>query len=294
MQSVQELSTTFSIPGLTFEAGRGGLIRARIETEAAQGELYLHGAHVTAWQPSGHEPVLWMSEHAVFAEGKAMRGGIPICFPWFGPHKTDATAPAHGYARTKVWQVTSSQMLGNGALRLTLETEIAPFEIAYQVDFGTSLELKLTTKLSSASPSTSSFEDALHTYFAISDIHSIRIQGLEEDSYIDKMDRGLVKQPTRAPVMFTEETDRVYINTIEQSSLIDTKLQRTTVVAKSGSRSTVIWNPWIDKSQRMADFGDDEWPNMVCIETANIAPNEVILSPGQAHATCVCISIVES
>jgi glucose-6-phosphate 1-epimerase len=293
MQSVQELTSTFSTPGLTFEVGRGGLIRARIETEAAHGELYLHGAHVTEWQPSGQNPVLWMSEQAVFAEGKAIRGGIPICFPWFGPHKTDSTAPAHGYARTKVWQLTSAQMLENGSLRLTLEAEIAPFQLAYEVDFGTNLELKLTTKLSSQSPGSSSFEDALHTYFAISDIHSIRIQGLEEDSFIDKMDGGQLKTPSRAPVLFTEETDRVYVNTVEPCSLIDSKLKRTIVVAKSGSRSTVVWNPWIDKSQRMADFGDDEWPDMVCIETANITPNIVTLSPGQAHATCVSISIVE-
>ncbi len=279
------------LQGLTFDKGLGGLTRLTIDTPIAHGEMYLHGAHVTQWNPTGHKPVLWMSREAIFAAGKAIRGGVPICFPWFGPDPADSTAPAHGYARISEWEFIDAKHLDEGGVRVHLEKFIAPFQLTYQVDFGKELRLALTTSLPDDAITPQRFEDALHTYFAVSDVRAIEIAGLESRSFVDKMENAAVKPPSKAPIRFGSEVDRVYLDTNDTCVLKDPGLQRQISVAKSGSASTVIWNPWIDKSVRMKDFGDDEWTGMVCIETANIANNSIELSPGQSHTTSAIIAV---
>ncbi len=286
-----ELNTRFAVPGLRFETGRGGLTRAVVQTPLAEGELYLHGAHVTAWAPRGHAAVLWLSESSHFEKGKPIRGGVPICFPWFGPHSNDPSAPAHGFARLAGWNVASTHAMDGGAIVLELETTIESFAMRYRVEFGSELKLALATHLPTSVDRSATFEDALHTYFSVSDVRSISIHGLENASYLDKVDGAQLKSAATFPIAFSGETDRVYLHTLSDCSLIDVGSQRSIRVAKSGSRSTVVWNPWIDKSKRMADFGDEEWRSMVCIETANVDGNRIELAPGQTHETSAIISV---
>ena len=291
MQTVQSLCKQFKVPGLHFEAGQGGLTKAVIATPVASGELYLQGAHVTSWQPAGHAPVLWMSRSSLFQPGKPIRGGVPICFPWFGPHASDPSAPAHGFARTALWEVTEARTTADGVISLSLQTRIDSFSVRFTVEFGPVLQMTLTTEPGPGSSTGLRFEDALHTYLSVSDVRNVSITGLEQVRYIDKVDGAAEKPATGAAIEFTGETDRVYFTTDSECHLHDPGRNRTIAISKSGSQSTVVWNPWIAKSARMLDFGDHEWPEMVCIETANVGVNAVELAPKSIHSTTVVIQV---
>jgi glucose-6-phosphate 1-epimerase len=291
MQTVQLLCEQFKVPGLHFDAGQGGLTKAVVATPVASGEIYLHGAHVTSWQPAGHKPVLWMSRSSFFQPGKPIRGGVPICFPWFGPNASDPSAPAHGFARTALWEVTEARTSAEGGVSLTLQARIDSFSMRFTVEFGSVLQMTLTTESVPGTSTVLRFEDALHTYFSVSDVRNISITGLEQSRYIDKVDGAAEKPATGSAIEFMGETDRVYLNTVAECQLVDPDLERTIVIAKSGSRSTVVWNPWIAKSARMPDFGDHEWPEMVCIETANVGSNAIELALNTSHSTTVVIRV---
>ena len=291
MQTVQSLCEQFKVPGLHFEAGQGGLTKAVVATPVASGEVYLHGAHVTSWQPAGHGPVLWMSRSSLFQPGKPIRGGVPICFPWFGPNASDASAPAHGFARTAMWEVAEARPTAEGGISMTLQTRIDPFAVRFTVEFGSVLRMTLATELATGVSASHRFEDALHTYFSVSDVRNISITGLEQSRYIDKLDGAAEKPATGVAIEFIGETDRVYFDSDSECHLHDPGRKRTIAVSKSGSHSTVVWNPWIAKSARMPDFGDHEWPEMVCIETANVGVNAVELAPKSIHSTTVVIRV---
>lgn len=291
MQTMQSLCEQFKVPGLHFEAGQGGLTKAVVATPVASGEIYLHGAHVTSWQPAGHEPVLWMSRSSLFQPGKPIRGGVPICFPWFGPNASDASAPAHGFARTAMWEVAEAGPTAEGGISMTLQTRIDPFAVRFTVEFGSVLRMTLATELATGVSTSHRFEDALHTYFSVSDVRNISITGLEQSRYIDKLDGAAEKPSTGVAIEFIGETDRVYFDSDSECHLHDPGRKRTIAVSKSGSHSTVVWNPWIAKSARMPDFGDHEWPEMVCIETANVGVNAVELAPKSIHSTTVVIRV---
>ena len=289
--NIAELSKTFSVPGIKFDEGTNGLTRITVCNSLATGEIYLHGAHVTQFQPTGAKPVLWMSASSLFASDKPIRGGVPICFPWFGPLATDPSAPGHGFARITSWEVASATTTTTGGTEVELRTQIQDFHLSYCVTFGKTLQLLLTVQLSKDSASSAKFEEALHTYFTISDIRNVSIEGLEKIAYIDKVDGAKLKPATGAPIKFQGECDRVYLHTSDTCRLSDPGMRRSITVAKTGSRSTVVWNPWIAKSAKMADFGDDEWPGMVCIETANVGENSIELSPGQSHTMMATIAV---
>ena len=287
---VKQLEQRFSVPGVTFDE-QVGLIRVKAQSTVATGELYLHGAHCAAWQPAGQAPVLWMSQLSNFHADKPIRGGVPICFPWFGPNASNKSLPAHGSARLQPWDLADVETDATGAVCLKCVTRIEPFDLEYKVHFGKKLTLSLTTLLPSTHKSPEQFEDALHTYFSISDIHQVTISGLEQIAYIDKVDHAKDIPATSAVIQFTGETDRIYLDTLDTCVLHDPGWNRRIVVHKSGSRSTIVWNPWVDKSARMPDFGNDEWPGMVCIETANVGPLAIQLQPGEQHTTTAIIEV---
>lgn len=284
------LNDRFAIPGLLFEAGAGGLTRAVIDTPVAGGEVYLHGAHVAAWRPAGHKPVLWMSTRSQFELGKPIRGGVPICFPWFGAHPVEPSAPAHGLARTHFWNVEAVSRLDDGGVGVELRAAIGRYRLSYGIRFSHELEMTLTIERNlSATPVR--FEAALHTYFTVGDVRKIRIEGLEKTGFIDKVDNLQRKGPTGQAITITGETDRVYCGTRQACRLVDPVLGRAISIRKAGSDTTVVWNPWIEKSARMADFGDEEWTGMVCIETANAADHAVDLQPGQVSCMKAVIGV---
>ena len=280
---IQELANRFSVPGVRFEVVHGGMIRIAIETAVSTGEFYLHGAHVSRFQPAGCESVLWMSDSSYFEPDKPIRGGVPICFPWFGPHPSDPKVPGHGWARLKEWDLIGCGILDDGGVSLDLRTKITDFELSFRVEFSKSLRMVLSVELSAGTLASRRFEEALHTYLRVGDIHQVSISGLESVGYLDKVGVLTQRDGSSEPIRFSQETDRVYNDTIASCVLNDPKLGRTITVRKGGSLSTVIWTPWIEKSKRMPDFGDNEWTGMVCIETANVADNSIELSPGQVH-----------
>jgi glucose-6-phosphate 1-epimerase len=282
--------------GVTADRGAGGLDRLTIHTPTADAELYLQGAHLTSWHPAGvRAPVLWMSACSQFAAGKPIRGGVPICFPWFGAHHTDSAAPAHGFARLLPWTLTGATEGADGKVTLSLELagrEVSPawrhaLVARYRITVGAVLELAL--EVENAGDVAFTFEEALHTYFAVGDVQRVTVAGLEGHEYLDKVAALARRTQGNEPVHFTAETDRVYLDTRATVTVRDDAWGREVIVRKSGSDATVVWNPWIAKARAMPDFGDDEWPSMVCVETCNVGPHAIALPPGAVHALSAAI-----
>ncbi len=282
--------STMAMPaGVVLQPGRGNLDRLTIDTPACQGEIYLHGAHVTAWTPRGSAPVIWMSAASAFEPGRPIRGGVPLCFPWFGPHPANPGRAPHGFARLAAW--TLERVVRDGdAVTATLSLhhgadydDLWPHRCAlsYTASFGRELTLELAVRNIGAT--TCPVQEALHTYLAVGDIRQVAIEGLAGVTYVDKTRGGerCVQDP--APLRFTGETDRPYLHTDAAVAIVDAAWARRVAVEKGGSRTTVVWNPWVAKARAMPDFGDDEWPGMVCVEAANALDNAYALAPGGEH-----------
>lgn len=255
---------------------------------AATGEAYDHGAHVTYWTPAGHEPVLWMSAASHYDDAQPLRGGVPICWPWFGPGRTKDMAPAHGFARVSPWTFEGTEETGDAVVATWTLTDAAakgdaggPFRATYRASFGSELELSLTVE--NTGDAEISYEEALHTYLAVGDINQVSVSGLDGATYLDKSPAGGPDPVTQSgDVTFTSETDRVY-ESGAPVTVTDPALGRTITVTTSGAANTVVWNPWVAKAVAMPDYGDDEWPQMVCLEGANALDNAVVLPPGESH-----------
>jgi D-hexose-6-phosphate mutarotase len=282
----------------TFDVGKGNLPRLAIRTPLAEADIYLHGAHVTHFRPAGQEPVLFMSEKSLFAADKAIRGGVPLIFPWFGARTGHPESPAHGFARTTDWQVESLSEDGDGVITAVFhlgsdaQTQAvwpSEFRLRYRVAVGRTLSLTLEVETTSTQPF--SFENALHTYLAVHDARETSTTGLEDTEYLDKTDNFQRKNQGKELIRITQETDRVYENTRKTCIVEDPGFHRRLIVEKSGSQSTVVWNPWVAKAAAMADFGDDEWPRMLCIETANVGANAITLAPEKTHSMRAVISV---
>jgi glucose-6-phosphate 1-epimerase len=285
--------------GIRLDTGRGGLRRLSIETDICAAELYLHGAHLCRWQPrSQPQPVLWMSEASRFESGAPIRGGVPVCFPWFGPKAGDPSAPVHGVARTSAWSLDGAALESDGAvvvrLGLACATSASPhvphdFVLAYELRLGRDLSMALTVTNPGDAPIT--VEEALHTYLVVSDVRQVSVAGLEGATYVDKIDGARRKTQADPLITIGGETDRLYLDTEAAVTLTDPGLGRRLRVEKTGSRSTVVWNPWVAKSRAMPDFGDGEWPGMICLETANAADNAVALPPRGSHSMTAALSV---
>ncbi|MEW5769102.1 MAG: D-hexose-6-phosphate mutarotase [Pseudomonadota bacterium] len=292
--TLADLNGRFAQPGLKFVEGPGGLIFAEIDNALGSATLCLQGAHVTTYRPKDQaEPVVWLSDFAKFALGKSIRGGAPVCWPWFGPHATESGYPGHGFARTVMWEVTGSATLPGGETSLTLrlvETEQTrqqwPFATRLELTavVGASLRIDLATTNLGDQPV--EIGEALHTYLQIGDIGEVRITGLEGCEFVDKVDGGARKTQEGA-VTCAGEIDRVYVNTAATCVIEDPHLQRRLVIEKAGSDSTVVWTPWAEKADKMGDFGPDGWRRMVCVESVNALENVVGVAPGQTHTLSV-------
>ena len=280
----------FTIPNrLRIVAGGGGLPRIEIANQLGAAHVYLHGAHVSHFQPAGQQPVLWLSAKSLFANDKPIRGGVPLCWPWFGPHSERKDVPGHGFARLKTWSLSETAQLSDGRTRavLTLADDVASmaqwphaFRLRYTVTVGRELELDLRVDNPGATPF--SYEEALHTYLTVSDVRQTSVDGLAGIAYLDKV-RDFARLVQEGAVTFTAETDRIYLDTVATCTVVDQVGKRRLAIAKNGSADTVVWNPWITKAMAMADFGDDEWTGMVCVETVNTGKHAIELAPGASH-----------
>ena len=280
-QSIEDLNNYYGIDdALRFEIGEGGMTRAIISHRLCRGELYLHGAQITKFQPSGFDDILFLSSNSFFESNRAIRGGIPLVFPWFGPNSENETLPMHGYARITQWQMKRADYHPS-KLVLELGAYIAPFELQLFIAFSEHLTISL--RVNNPTSEMRHFEEAFHSYFTVGDISKISIRGLEYDSYIDQVDHFRIYEGESGPIKINSETDRIYLNTAGTTEIDDPVLRRRIFIDKHHSKSTVVWNPWIDKTERMPDLGDDEWLHMVCIESANIAKNKVQIQPNHFH-----------
>ncbi|MDH3219772.1 MAG: D-hexose-6-phosphate mutarotase [Gammaproteobacteria bacterium] len=286
---IEILNNQFGLEGhLTFRRGNGGLVKAVIANAHAAAEVYLHGAHVTHYQPVETGPVLWISDSAVFAAGKAIRGGVPVCWPWFGVHATNPEFPQHGFARVSEWSVvaTASGTDGTTSISLVLEGDGSldlwphPFRLCLAVTVGKALTLSLTAR--NNADVALEFGAALHSYFRVGDRDSIRISGLDGCDYLDKPD-NFVSKRQHGDILLDGEVDRVYIETTADCRIHDPVLARRIIVGKSGSRSTVVWNPGLAGALQIPDFDDDGYRRMVCVESANAASDTRLLEPRQSH-----------
>lgn len=286
------------------EPGIGDAPLVVVEHPAATARIHAYGAQVVAWAPAGSADVLWLSPDAVFAPDAAIRGGIPLCFPWFGAHP-EGTGPAHGFARTSVWRLVEAaevddSALAGGGVRLAFElsrADVAPelaalwphdFTARLDVEVGASLTLSLTT--TNHGGEAADLTQALHTYLAVDDVRRTRVDGLDGGLYLDKMDGG-ARQVQDGPVLFTGPTDRVYLGT---STLLTVSEPggRTIEVAKAESRTTVVWNPWSSGAAAMRDVPDDAWTGFVCVEAANAADDAVRLPPGETQTLTTRLTLL--
>jgi glucose-6-phosphate 1-epimerase len=299
MDELKELNDRFGLrDALRFEDGPGGLKRAKIATDAATAEIYLQGAHVAAWQPAGAKhPVLFMSGKSHFAVGKAIRGGVPLVFPWFADRMGGLPGGAHGFARTLPWEVVATERREEGVAlsfkllpnQTTRDLGYDHFVLVYEVVVGERLGLALEVENVGDSPL--NFEEALHAYYSVSDVRQIEVNGLEDTDYLDRADNAKPRHQGTGAIRFARETDQLHLNTRAAVTIDDPGWQRRIVIEKRGSDSTVVWNPWIEKASRLADFGDDEWPHMVCVEPANAAENAVTVAPGAMHTMGMTVRV---
>lgn len=288
---ITQLNKQFGIDGVvSFIPGQGGLTKMVVKTPAAEGEIYLHGAHVAGYRPAGGRGAIWMSKQSWFEPSKPIRGGVPICWPWFGAHPSRSDLPGHGFARLREWTVKSVQRQGDAvSVELSLSADektkaIWPgeFELNFTVTIGPSLIMQLKT--TNTGREAFSYAEALHTYLAVSDVRNVQVRGLEGAEYIDTVGgQSRLTRQADAPLTFSAETDSTYAGNESTCTLEDPAWGRRIAIAKSGSRTTQVWNPWIAKAARMPDFGDNEWPEMLCIETCNAKEDSLTLRPGESH-----------
>lgn len=260
--------------------------------------MYLHGGHVTSWTPQGRGEALYLSPRSEYREGQAIRGGVPVCFPWFGNKADDGAAPAHGFARTRKWELESVEVV-DGGMRVSMSTVSdeetkrwwpSDFQLVHRVTFGAILTMELEMTNRGTAPLR--FEQALHSYFRVGDCRSAQVGGLDEVPYLDKTDSFRLKIQ-HGDIRIEAETDRVYGPTATPIELADPVLRRRIRVTKKNSRATVVWNPWVGKSETMKDLGKDEYLKMLCVEVANVGSWAVELEPGETHTMRAKIEILD-
>ena len=297
MTQAADLNARFGNAAVQIKDGPGGMPVVEVAYARATATIALQGAHLTRFAPVGAKPVIWLSDAAKFAPGKSIRGGVPVCWPWFGPHESRGDVPAHGYARMVPWELVETRALSNDATRLQfrlLETDATrvqwphPCELTLQMTVGAALDLELATRNTGKDAFT--LGEALHTYFEVSDVRQIQVRGVENLAYIDKVAAGARKQQQGA-VAIDGEVDRIYLNSTADCVIDDPQWRRRIRIAKTGSGATVIWNPGRDKADKMGDLGSDGYLRMVCVESANAADHVVRLAPGDTHRLSVRYSV---
>jgi glucose-6-phosphate 1-epimerase len=282
------------IPGrVTVMEGNGDLPKIEVNTDRSTAEIYLHGAHVTDFRKKGEPPLLFTSQFSRFRQGEAIRGGVPIIFPWFGAREGE---PSHGFARLSDWELHEAAALPHGGVTLRFNLpHIADsatwpaFTANYVVRITDALELELIVT-NCAVNEQFSFETCLHSYFAVGSIGAVAVTGLKGATYLDKADNFAQKVDDADAIRIAGEIDRTYLDTTSAIEIADSELRRRIRIEKEGSESTVVWNPWAAKAQQMPDFGNDEHKQMVCVESGNVARNRIVLPPGESSVLKVRIS----
>lgn len=306
-QTIAELNQKFAIRDhITFTEDEPGLPKMRIATAASDATLYLYGAHLTQWTPRGGNPVLYLSPKSALAPGKAIRGGIPVLFPWFGPRWNAAeydaahgtTSPMHGFARTTVWTVDRVHLDPTGEVEVTLSLPVDEQAKAFgypdfhaTLEFRIGKELHMTLTVTNRGKEAVAFEEGFHTYFAIGNIHAVRVLGLRGSTYIDKRDNLTRKVQRETELAFSRDVDQLHVNTSEPLVLQDPANHRSIHILKTGSQSTVVWNPWTVLTPNFPDLAEDSWEHFACVEVVNAADDRITLQPGATHGMAMAVSV---
>ena len=273
-------------PNVNLEELVPGYPVLRIKHQTCSAQVALHGAHVMSWCPTGQEEVLYLSPDAVYREGKAIRGGIPICWPWFNAHPSNPDLPSHGLVRNQFWEHESSDSDDEGVV-VKLRRTSEDWTALVTIRMGSSLEVSLeSTNLADQEMKISG---ALHSYFSVGDVREITIKGLEETDYLDTVGERTVRHQTGV-IQIDREVDRYYESS-DSVRLEDPVKKRTILVEKEGSPSTVVWNPWIEKAAALGDLPDKDYLAFACIEAAIINDQAVNLNKGESHRFSTRISV---
>jgi glucose-6-phosphate 1-epimerase len=294
--SIDQLNTDYGIAGhLTFATGNGGFPMIHIDNGQAKALISVYSGQVLSFQPATETAdLMFLSDKAYYAEGKAIKGGVPICWPWFGPDPEGLGRPSHGFVRNRLWNVVSTSTTAKGATQVILglqDTEetraIWPqaFQLTIAITVGTTLTVELITRNlgDTAFPLTQAF----HTYFLVGDINRVHVLGLENTQYQDKADGGVEKTQIGA-VTIVGEVDRIYLDVTNELVIEDAALDRRIRIKSSGSKSAVVWNPWVKISASMADLDDDDYQRLLCVETTNAATDIVeVPAKGEFRLTAV-------
>ncbi len=305
---IAQANEEFGIAGvLSIGDGRGGFPLICVENDHARAEICGYAGQVLSYRPEQEDQdLLFLSEHAYFQPGKAIKGGIPVCWPWFGPDPEGRGRPDHGFVRTRYWRLLSTESRVDGSTRVRLgcrddETSRVlwphAFALELAVTVGPSLEVALTTRNRGEAPIT--LTQALHSYFRVGDVRRAQLLGLAGYEYIDKLglitnldepaartadgEPGDLRNRQSGPINFDAPVNRIYLETTERLVIDDLSLGRQVRIDRAGSRSVVVWNPWVEQSRHMGDFGDQEYLGMVCVETTNAADDAVTIAPGESH-----------
>ncbi len=278
---------------ITYKQLANGYPYIEIENDFAEAKIALQGAHLFHYKGKNKPALLWLSKMAYFEEGKAIRGGIPICFPWFGKNKDNPTLPQHGFARTEHWSVVLEEETDSYHTHIRLQLQPNPhtleqwpylFDLYLDITISDTLIIALTMTNTDTKP----FEisTALHTYFSVSDINTTSIKGLDAKAYYNALNGHTYIQD--GDIHIEEEVDRVYFDPSKRIALLDGDYK--VHIDQEGSNSLVVWNPWIEKSKQMTDMPDDGYKSMVCLETSNAREDARRLGVNESHVLKAIIS----
>jgi glucose-6-phosphate 1-epimerase len=295
---IRALNESLAIAGgVQIVEGKSGLPKIQIQTAFAEAEIYLHGAQLTAWKPAGAAEVLFVSEKSHWEDGRAIRGGIPVCFPWFRAKADDPQAPAHGFVRTKEWRIESIKEEAGGSIcacLLTGSDEATrrwwPFDFLLEYRITVGERLKLELRIKNTGQSMLRFEEALHTYFNVGDVEQVKVEGLNGAASLDNRDGNRRKTQT-GDLRLLAQTDDAFVGSSGPVEIVDEMHGRRLKTEKGNSNTTIVWNPWRDGASAMTDFGPEEWRRMLCVEGGNILDSAVALGPDEAHTMTIEISV---
>lgn len=296
----EQLNVDHGIAGqVEFIDGNGGLTMIQVSTPKAKALISIHAGQVLSYQPSGEEDILFLSSKAYYQDGKAIKGGAPICWPWFGPDPEGKGRPGHGFVRNRPWNVLSTEATPDDDIKITLgltdtpETrEIWPhaFELTQEIVVGDSLNLTLITR--NTGSELFSITQAFHTYFKVGDITQTSVMGLQDCIYIDKVNSSAEKKQ-EGVVTIASEVDRIY-HDVSNTMIIDDKaLNRCIQILSQGNKTAVVWNPWKKISAEMADLEDADYKRLLCVETTNAASDVIAIAPGQEFRLVADYSVMK-
>jgi glucose-6-phosphate 1-epimerase len=285
---IQQLNSDFGIAGqLDIFPGQGGFPMIKISNGSAKALISVYGGQVLSFQPHDQvEDVLFLSQQSEYVAGKAIRGGIPVCWPWFGPDPKGLQRPNHGFVRNQFWQIANTEAINGAETKVSLmfnetfkqeNTWRQPFMLMLDITIGTSLQLKLTTFNTGDKPF--SITQAFHCYFRVGDIKRVKVFGLEGCDYFDKLDQGSQKTQHGA-VSVSREVDQVYIDAVKKLQILDPVLKRRIHISSPNTSTAVVWNPWSKTSMKMPDLANLDYQKFICVEAGNIAFDLIKIQPG--------------